>query len=81
MSDAVAERNDDSLIIRAFSRCWPAGALAQRGTAESEARLLAHVGVAIFRAAFERWTDLPDHADFSACVREATAELASGLGA
>ena len=37
-----------------------ADALRDRGTAESEATLLAQVGVAIFRTAFERWTDQPD---------------------
>jgi AcrR family transcriptional regulator len=58
-----------------------AGALQQRGAAESRARLLAHVGAAIFQTAFERWTDQPEHADFSACVREATTELASNFGA
>ena len=58
-----------------------AGALQQRGAAESGARLLAHVGAAIFQTAFERWTDQPEHAGFSACVREATTELASNLGA
>jgi hypothetical protein len=57
-----------------------AGALQQRGAAESRARLLAHVGAAIFQTAFERWTDQPEHADFSACVREATTELASNFG-
>ena len=58
-----------------------AGAVQQRGAAESAARLLAHVGVAIFQTAFEQWTDQPEHADFSACVREATTELASSLEA
>jgi len=58
-----------------------AGALQQRGAAESGARLLGHVGAAIFQAAFERWTDQPGQADFPACVREAAAELASSLGA
>jgi len=58
-----------------------AGALRQRGAAESGAKLLAHVGVAIFQTAFERWTDQPQHADFAACVRETTTELAFSLGA
>jgi AcrR family transcriptional regulator len=58
-----------------------ADALRQRGAAESGARLLAHVGAAIFQTAFERWTDQPEHADFSACVREVAAELAASLGA
>jgi AcrR family transcriptional regulator len=58
-----------------------AGALQQRGAAGSTAQLLARVGVAIFQTAFERWTDQPEHAGFPACVRQATAELASSLGA
>ena len=58
-----------------------AGALRQRGVAESGADLLARAGVAIFQTAFERWTGQPDQAGFSACVREATAELAASLGA
>jgi AcrR family transcriptional regulator len=58
-----------------------AGALQQRGAAESRARLLAPVGVAIFQAAFERWADEPGRADFSGRVREATTELASSLPA
>jgi AcrR family transcriptional regulator len=61
-----------------------ADALQRRGAAESGARLLAHVGVAVFQTAFERCTDQPDHADsstFSTCFREAAAELTSALGA
>ncbi len=56
-------------------------ALRQRGAPASGARLLAQVGVAIFQAAFERWTDRPDQADFSARVREVATELAASLGA
>lgn len=58
-----------------------AGALQQRGVTESAARLLAQVGVAIFRTAFERWTDQPEQADLPARIRAAAAELASSLGA
>jgi hypothetical protein len=58
-----------------------ADALQQRGAAESGARLLAQVGAVIFQTAFERWTDQPERADFSACVREAATELASSLEA
>ncbi|WP_432837231.1 hypothetical protein [Dactylosporangium sp. CA-092794] len=58
-----------------------AGALARRGPGESEARLLAHVGVAIFQTAFERWTDRPHDADFPARIREATDEVAASLAA
>jgi AcrR family transcriptional regulator len=58
-----------------------ADALRDRGTAESEATLLAQVGVAIFRTAFERWTDQPDDVSLPARIREAAAELAASLGA
>lgn len=56
-----------------------ADALRDRGTAESEATLLAQVGVAIFRTAFERWTDQPDDVALPARIREAAAELAARL--
>jgi AcrR family transcriptional regulator len=58
-----------------------ADALRDRGTAESEATLLAQVGVAIFRTAFGRWTDQPDDVGLPARIREAAAELAASLGA
>jgi AcrR family transcriptional regulator len=58
-----------------------ADALRDRGAAESEATLLAEVGVAIFRTAFERWTDQPDHVGLPTRIREAAAELAASLGA
>ena len=57
-----------------------ADALRDRGTAESEATLLAQVGVAIFRTAFERWSDQPDDAGLPDRVGEAAAELAASLG-
>ncbi|GAA5202251.1 TetR/AcrR family transcriptional regulator [Rugosimonospora acidiphila] len=55
-------------------------ALRDRGTAESEATLLAQVGVAIFRTAFERWTDQPDDIGLPSRIREAAVELAASLG-
>jgi len=58
-----------------------AGALRDRGAAESQAMLLAQVGVAIFRTAFERWTDQPDDVGLPARIREAAADLAASLGA
>ncbi|HVT67757.1 MAG TPA: helix-turn-helix domain-containing protein [Trebonia sp.] len=58
-----------------------ADALRDRGAAESEATLLAQVGVVVFRTAFERWTDHPDGVGLPARIREAAAELAAGLGA
>lgn len=56
-----------------------ADALRDRGSAESEATLLAQVGVAIFRTAFQRWTDQPDDVGLPARIREAAAELATSL--
>lgn len=58
-----------------------ADALRDRGATGSEATLLAEVGVAVFRAAFERWTDQPEGAGLAARIRETAAELAAGLGA
>jgi AcrR family transcriptional regulator len=58
-----------------------ADALRDRGTAESEATLLAQASVAIFRTAFERWTDQPDDVGLPARIRQAAAELAASLGA
>ena len=56
-----------------------AGALQQRGAAESEARLLARIGALIFQTAFERWAEWPENASFSARVREVAAEMAADL--
>jgi AcrR family transcriptional regulator len=58
-----------------------AGALRQRGVAESAADLLAQAGVAVFTTAFERWAAHPERAGLAERVREAAAELAAGLAA
>ncbi|WP_194917292.1 TetR/AcrR family transcriptional regulator [Catenulispora rubra] len=54
--------------------------LRARGATEVGARLLAEVGVAVFRAAFARWTEEPDGADFPVYITEAAAELIGALG-
>ncbi|MBF9073624.1 TetR family transcriptional regulator [Streptacidiphilus fuscans] len=54
-------------------------ALRQRGATESEANLLASVGVAIFRTAFGRWVAEPDAATYSERVRETADELTHAL--
>jgi AcrR family transcriptional regulator len=56
-----------------------ARALQARGATETAARLLADVGIAVFRAAFVRWTDEPDGADFPVYVHAAAAELTGAL--
>lgn len=53
--------------------------LRERGANEVAARLLAEVGVAVFRAAFARWTEEPDGADFPVYITEAAAELTGAL--
>jgi hypothetical protein len=50
---------------------WPVSR--GRGVPGGQARLLASVGVTIFQAAFERWSDPPEQTDFSTCFSEATA--------
>ncbi|MEY9931711.1 AcrR family transcriptional regulator [Catenulispora sp. GP43] len=55
------------------------GALRERGATESAARMLAEVGIAVFRAAFARWTEEPDGADFPVYIHEAAAELTAAL--
>ena len=56
-----------------------AEALHDRGSSASDATLLAQVGVAIFRTAFERWTDQPDGISLPTRIREAAAELHTSL--
>jgi AcrR family transcriptional regulator len=56
-------------------------ALRDRGATASQAGLLAQVGVAVFRTAFDRWTDDPGGAGLAARIEEAAAELADGVGA
>jgi AcrR family transcriptional regulator len=58
-----------------------AGALRQRGASGSTAELLAQVGVAIFRTAFERWAEHPEQAGLPDRIREAAAELAASFQA
>jgi AcrR family transcriptional regulator len=56
-----------------------AAALEQRGTGAATAALLAPVGVAIFRAAFDRWADQPERASLADRIRETAAELAASM--
>src|SRR6476646_9755901 len=53
--------------------------LRRRGVEPSSARLAGDAGVAVFRAAFERWIDENEHRDFGRLVREALDELAEVL--
>jgi AcrR family transcriptional regulator len=57
-----------------------ADALRGRGVEPSSALLAADVGVAVFRAAFERWVDADEQRDFSRLVRDTLDELAAVIG-
>jgi len=54
-----------------------AEALRGRGVEPSSAHLAADAGVAVFRAAFERWIDEDEHRDFGRLVRDTLDELAA----
>lgn len=58
-----------------------AAGLIQRGSDPAGARLLADVGVAIFRSGFDRWVDNPDRDDLPTSLRQAGAELAEAVSA
>jgi AcrR family transcriptional regulator len=57
-----------------------ADALRRRGVAPASARLAADAGVAVFRAAFDRWIDADEHHDFGRLVRETLDELSAVVG-
>lgn len=57
-----------------------AEALRQRGVADRAARLAAEAGIAIFKAAFERWVDEPDQDDFDQLVQDALQDLRAVTG-
>lgn len=52
-----------------------AAALRERGADPSTAKLFADVGIAIFRTAFDRWTDAPHEADLASRIRETAGRL------
>ena len=56
-----------------------AAALEQRGADAATAALLAPVGVAIFRAAFDRYAEQPKRASLPDRIRETAAELAANM--
>jgi AcrR family transcriptional regulator len=56
-----------------------AAALRARGATDTAAQLLADVGIAVFRAAFARWTEEPGGAEFPVYVQDAAGELTGAL--
>ena len=56
-----------------------AEALEKRGAEAATAALLAPVGTAIFRSAFDRWAEQPERASLADRIRETAAELAANM--
>lgn len=77
---ANAELQERDLIKMTSLSAALAGALRERGVTERSARLAAEAGVAIFRAAFERWLDEPEQRDFGQLVRDALEDLRAVTG-
>ncbi len=50
-------------------------ALRERGVKEPTASLTAEAGIAVFKVAFERWTDESNERDFSSLIRDSLREL------
>ena len=57
-----------------------AAVLRERGADRASARLAADAGVAIFRAAFERWVEAEERRDFRELVRETLDDLRAVIG-
>lgn len=51
------------------------GALRERGVPDRAVRLAADVGIAVFKAAYERWLQEPDQEDFGELMRDALEQL------
>ena len=55
-------------------------ALRSRGIPESDARLAAEAGIAVFRTGFERWVGGPRSGDLAAVLRDSMAQLRALAG-
>jgi hypothetical protein len=76
--NAIATNNElqeRELIKLATLALAMAGALRARGIKEPAASLTAEAGIAVFRVAFERWTDESNEQDFPSLIRESLGEL------
>jgi AcrR family transcriptional regulator len=77
---AHAELQERELIKLASLAAAIADSLRQRGVAAPAVGLIAEMGIAIFRNAFERWLDDRDRQDLSIHLRAALAELRTAAG-
>ena len=71
-SDELRERE---LIKLASLATALADALRRRGVADPAASLTAEAGIAVFRVAFERWTEESGQQDLPRLIRESLDEL------
>lgn len=72
---ANAELQERELIKLAWLSAALAGVLRGRGVPDPAAGLTADAGMAVFKAAFDRWTDETNRQDFGPLVRAALGEL------
>ncbi len=72
---ASAELQERELIKLASLASATADTLRRRGVAEPAASLTAEAGIAVFRIAFERWTDGTNQQDLPRLIRESLDEL------
>ena len=72
---AHTDLQERELIKLASLAAALAGALRRRGVKEPAASLAAEAGVAVFKIAFEAWTDETSERDFADLIRESFDEL------
>jgi AcrR family transcriptional regulator len=79
--EANAELRERELIKLATLASAIAEQLRRRGVSDPAASLTAEAGIAVFKAAFERWIKEPDERDFAKLIRESLDELKAVTGA
>jgi AcrR family transcriptional regulator len=72
---ANADLQERELIKLASLSEALAGALRDRGLGDAPANLVAEIGIAVFKTAFERWIGEGEERDFAQVVRESMSEL------
>jgi AcrR family transcriptional regulator len=72
---ATPELQERELIKLAALASALADTLRERGVPDPAAGLAAETGIAVFRIAWERWTDESDDRDFTQLIRESLDEL------
>ena len=70
-----AELRERELIKLASLAAIIAASLRRRGVADPAAGLIAEMGIAMFKSAFERWLEDPEQHDLSHHIRAALDEL------